>query len=396
MSKQSVIDRVRGVRNSRGQVMVLFALLLPVLVGMMGIGIDTANLFQARREIQSAADLAALAGASQLPDNMGAASSVASDIAAQNGYSGSEVAITAPYDGDDNKIEVAITQDVGLFFMPVLGLSSATVSARSVASHEINAGLAVFGKKDTHCWTGTITWNGNGITVDGSVHSNSGITFPGSGNTVTGDMTYKVGAPAYPSDGWTDCTPHVSMTGSNPGIELEPDAWQDWPVVYVKSDFPCTYNLGSDPNLERDGNWWVDGTMLPKKQLKPGVICYDGSNKLFMQENGVSGNVTFRANRIDIGGTNTNFTAYKNGVLFYSEATNFPALELDPVGGTWEGMIYNRRPTGTTQGGQVDINGSSGFRLNGTIIAWAVKLNGSNWSIFGNMDSTFEPMRLVE
>ncbi len=132
--------------------MVLFALFLPVLIGMMGLGVDAAHLFNERRGIQSAADLAALAGASQLPDDLGAASSVASDIAADNGYA-SGVTVSSPYNGNENQIEVQITDEVSLFFMPVLGLSSVTVSARSVASHEINAGTAVFVHKDTHCWT---------------------------------------------------------------------------------------------------------------------------------------------------------------------------------------------------------------------------------------------------
>ncbi len=195
---------------------------------------------------------------------------------------------------------------------------------------------------------------GSNITIDGSAVVDSGLTISGSDNTVTGGVKYKVGAPVYPLDHWTSCEPNVSMTGNNPGIDIQQGVWTDWPVDYAKSDFPCTYNLGSDPNLERNGPWWVDGTMLPKKKFNPGVICYDGSGWMFMQEDGVSGNVTFRAKNIDIGGTGTNFTAYSNGVLFFSDGTSFPSVKLDPVGGRWEGLIYNRYPAsqGSAQGGQ--------------------------------------------
>ena len=263
--------------------MVLFALFLPVLIGMLGLGVDAAHLFNERRSVQSAADLAALAGASQLPDSPGSASSVASDIAGDNGYTNG-VTVTSPYDGNENQIEVQISDNVGLFFMPVLGLSSVTVSARSVASHEINAGTAILAKKDYHCWEGTVTWRGNNITVDGTVHSNGGLTVTGSNNTVSdGKLTYKTGAPVYPHDGWTDCGPENIITGSNPGVNIDAGPWQDWPVLYGASDMPCTYNLGSNGDLERNGAWWVGGTMLPAKQLNPGVICVNGSNWLTLE-----------------------------------------------------------------------------------------------------------------
>ena len=386
-------------RTINGQVMVMFALLLPVLIGMIGLGVDAAHLFNNRRDIQSAADLAALAGASQLPGDLGAASSIATDIATSNGYSAGGVTVTTPYDGDDTKIEVQITDDVGLFFMPVLGLSNVSVSARSVASHEINAGTAVMAKKDYHCWEGTVTWRANNITVDGDVHSNGGLTVHGSGNTINqGSLSYKTGAPAYLLDGETDCGFENDITGSNPNIDIEAASWHDWPVLYTGADFPCTYNLGSDGNLERDGPWWQGGTMLPDRQLNPGVICVSGNNWLTMDEDNISGNVTFRGGRIDIRGSNTNFTAYANNVLMVSDSRSFPAMRLYPSGGSWEGMIYNRDwDTGDyVEGGQIRITGSSGFQHTGTIVGWAVYLDGSGWGLFGTEEATFEPMRLVE
>lgn len=394
-SLKALLNKVRAVR---GQTMVLFALFLPGLIGMLGLGVDAAHLFNARRDIQSAADLAALAGASQLPTDIAAAKSIASDVAAKNGFD-TGVTVTAPYDDDDNKIEVLITNDVSLFFMPVLGLSNVNVSARSVASHEINAGTAVLAKKDYHCWQGTVTWNGNNITVDGDVHSNGGLTVRGSNNTINdGKLTFKSGQPVYPLDGETDCGFENEITGSNPNIEIASSQWVDWPVFYGASDFPCTYNLGSDGDLERDGPWWQGGTMWPDKKLNPGVICVSGNNWLTLNEDNVSGNVTFVGGRFDIRGSNLNFTAYANGVLFASKSTSFPAMRLYPSGGSWEGMIYNRRWDSNhyIEGGQIYLHGSSGFQHTGTIVGWAVYLDGSGWSLFGTEEATYEPMRLVE
>ena len=47
-----MLERISNARREHGQVMVMFALMLPVLVGMMGLGIDAAKIFQARRDLQ--------------------------------------------------------------------------------------------------------------------------------------------------------------------------------------------------------------------------------------------------------------------------------------------------------------------------------------------------------
>src|SRR4051794_38197090 len=49
-----------------GKYMILLALLLPVLIGMMGLTIDAGMLLAARRQAQNVADAAALAGADDL------------------------------------------------------------------------------------------------------------------------------------------------------------------------------------------------------------------------------------------------------------------------------------------------------------------------------------------
>jgi len=55
-------------RMEAGQVVVLFVLTLPVLLGMAAIVIDIGNLFIAKRTMQQAADAAALAAVQRLPD----------------------------------------------------------------------------------------------------------------------------------------------------------------------------------------------------------------------------------------------------------------------------------------------------------------------------------------
>jgi Putative Flp pilus-assembly TadE/G-like/von Willebrand factor type A domain len=70
--------RPRG--NESGQVIVLFAVALVVLLGMAALAIDVGYAYYAKRSLQASADAAALAGAASLPDG-----SVASSTAYQYG-----------------------------------------------------------------------------------------------------------------------------------------------------------------------------------------------------------------------------------------------------------------------------------------------------------------------
>ena len=57
------------IRGNRGQVLMLVALMLVVLVGFAALAIDMAYMFSVRHELQRCADSGALAGASWFIDN---------------------------------------------------------------------------------------------------------------------------------------------------------------------------------------------------------------------------------------------------------------------------------------------------------------------------------------
>src|SRR5439155_3267646 len=52
--------------RQRGQVLVLFALLLPALIGIVGLAVDGGRLLAARRHLQAVADAAAWAAATEV------------------------------------------------------------------------------------------------------------------------------------------------------------------------------------------------------------------------------------------------------------------------------------------------------------------------------------------
>ena len=124
-----------GPRRGRGQTLVFFVILLPGMLAFCALGLDAGNVYVERREMQAAADLAALAAARLLP-NVATATAKAQSIATANGYASTVTALT-PYGGDATKIEVTITHPIDTFFLRLLGVSTMNVSARSVARHQV-------------------------------------------------------------------------------------------------------------------------------------------------------------------------------------------------------------------------------------------------------------------
>lgn len=129
----------------RGAIIVLFALVLFVVVGLLGLVIDGGFLFADHRQTQSLADSAALAAAmdklvGKTDDT--AAATARTFIQTHNGRSdvtddNIEVHFPptqGPYAGLDGHVEVIVTLPVRSFFVHVLGLvPDRTVKARAVA-----------------------------------------------------------------------------------------------------------------------------------------------------------------------------------------------------------------------------------------------------------------------
>jgi hypothetical protein len=355
-------------------------------MGFMALGLDAGNLFIQRRDAQSVADLAALAGARDLPGAPTSAKTTALAIAAANGYPSSMVTATTPYGGDTRRIEVSILRAVPTFFMPVLGVPSVDVGARAVAravastaaTHAIFAGRSSCGSSSEP--EKTIDWSGSDIDVVGQVHSNDGILVGGSNNSVTGSTTYVCNTKFRNEGGGNTYTPSAAKVGV-----------QSWPATYTAADFPCTYSRSGSWDLSANGPWWLGGTPLTKT-LMPGVYCATGSGgTIKLGYSGIVGNVTFVATaQVEISGQNFVLTPHTKGVLIYSQGNSDVAVKISASGGAWTGMIY-------APNGKAEISGSDNLTLAGSIVADRVKLGGSNFTITaGTTSSGVTSLQLVE
>lgn len=179
MLRESKLNRHN--RGQAGSALLLFALMLPVLLGFVGLAVDFGVEVGARRKAQNAADAAALAGVVNLPSSSSTACSNAQSYLATNGpytlmtscpvgapstpcpptSSGpTSITICQTYTAGDT-ILVTISQSVTLSFLKVLGFSSGTVLATAGAVEAGIVGCNTFDSTtnpNSSCYPFTV-WN---------------------------------------------------------------------------------------------------------------------------------------------------------------------------------------------------------------------------------------------
>ena len=117
---------------------VLLAVLMVVLLGVCGLVIDGGNWMVNRREIQNAADAAALAGASQIPSGSSLPPiETAREQYANNGDPSDTVTVTSTtYLTSGDSITVTASRKVDTFFTSIFGLDQVTETATARATVE--------------------------------------------------------------------------------------------------------------------------------------------------------------------------------------------------------------------------------------------------------------------
>jgi Putative Flp pilus-assembly TadE/G-like len=118
--------------RSRGQIIVLFTLLLPVMLGAMALAVDIGVFYFEWAQLQKAADAAVLAGASYLPQNPTQAISTANSYAQMNGVAKGEIASTT-VGASNQTISIKLSRDVCYYFGAVLGLTQSPVAVAATA-----------------------------------------------------------------------------------------------------------------------------------------------------------------------------------------------------------------------------------------------------------------------
>lgn len=127
-------------REEKGSVAVIMALMFTVLMGFASLVVDVGNLYLNKSRLSNIADAAALAAAQDLPGEPAQAVLTADNYAASNGSPGDRV--QASVNSGNTVVTVTVTRTVPLFFAKVFNLLSSDVSATSRAANQVVTGIS--------------------------------------------------------------------------------------------------------------------------------------------------------------------------------------------------------------------------------------------------------------
>ena len=335
MRRQSTILSAR--RSPSGKVLVMFALVLPMLLGIVGLVIDCGLLMVAQRDAQNVADAAALAAAMAAQAHQGEPKSAATALVTS--YSGlSNVTLSnfnhppaaGPHAGDYQYYEVVVTYPITTLFMPALGACrDQAVQARAVAGTEAvsaGAGVAVL---DPTAAPGLTVADGASLVVNGRIIVNS----PAHPAAVAGDG--QVEAADYQVVGPTVSGSFQPYPGTSGRLELSHTPAAD-PLINLPTP-AATPSKGTGTATPIGTAWNTRMLGTPSVQdgqasgiVEPNYVDSGGTVQLFP---GVYQSITVTGGSVNL----------SPGVYILSPA-NSPAYVLDVTGGTVTGagvMFYN-------------------------------------------------------
>ncbi len=124
----------RRLRHPGGSAMVLAALMAVVLFGSAALALDVGLAIVTQRQLQNAADAAALAAVAELPGDPAGTVQAALHYAGLNGADlGATDVTVGPTYVDNDTVRVEPTETVTFLFAPVIGIDEGNVSASAVA-----------------------------------------------------------------------------------------------------------------------------------------------------------------------------------------------------------------------------------------------------------------------
>lgn len=294
------------VRDDRGTIIAPLAILMPILLGMAGLGIDIGNWYNGKRQAQAAADAAARAGALELVRNGSESviSIAAKEDAASYGFASADVDINMPpvagsFIGDGFAVEAVIRHRPESYFAQTLLNLDVTVEARAVArAVELDTCVWALEEVDT------------GITINGTadVVLDCGI-FANSTNSLAIDQ---VGSSCVTASS-------IRMVGGWAGGCLNPTPITAYPYPDPLADLAEPSVGGCDHN----GKVKVNGGTVT---LNPGVYCKGidvagGAHVIFSP-----GEYVFKGGRLKVAGSSS---LEGDGVFFYLTDGTGGHAELD-------------------------------------------------------------------
>ena len=350
-------------RDESGGVLIVAALAMTGLMGFLALATDAGVLFRSRRNVQIAADAAAIAGAvnylhhGSSSNAIAAAKAASSSNGATDGSGGATVTVNIPPTGGPNAgnpafVEAIVSKQKSTIFMGIFGFKTMNVNARAVAGTPTygqaciwlmaNSGTALsvqgsFDIEATDCGVYVNSTSSNALSVTG----NGGIMNTLFVDVVGSSTSVHATSPTAPT---LNAAPRKSPWGNLAGPTENNGGCTtiDKTTTSISGDVSA-----SAPGL---GNaiCYQKAVTLSGATLGPGV---------YMFEKGVtiSGTVTVNSGTLDIyGGT-------------FNQPSNTLVNITAPTSGTYDGIAI-LQPSNNTNQLQVQF-GSNNQTLDGYIYA---------------------------
>jgi Flp pilus assembly protein TadG len=339
-------------RPEQGTVVIIVAALFTMLFGMAALSIDVGSWYLGRRNLQSVADAAVVAGLPALGSSTSTAISNASSILTANGYG--SVTPTTSAAANLRYLTVSITASQTSYFGKIFGVSakSTTVTAQGQSTIATPAILAL----GSGCSVG-VNFNGTGFDIYGDVDSNSQVTLGGAvNNNIHGSVEYNS---SCAGGGYSNTGVSVSGGASSGGGSVPS------PFSYTAASFTCPTTTVGALTL----NWPVaDGTYCATGNVSFNASGITGVNAHITIVSG--GQVTFSA------ATLKTINANENGIIAYSSyATpdcNLQAINIGSGNVIMNGSFY-------APNGCINASGNT-MTYNGSIIGKMVQMGIGNSS----------------
>lgn len=375
-------------RNQDGGISILWAMTLPVIVGFMGLAVDTSVWFLHQRNLQTAADMTAIATGYKVAGNSSSATlqPIAEVEAGRNHYGPSDgVSVTAylpptsgTYAGNNMAVEVILTKPESRNFSMLFLKTDPNIDARAVALRQAAGKACVLAldpsASDALRFQGNTTVNLGGCVAAANSNSGSAVNVSGDAISLVGNVTlnaqslYTVGDYRVSGSSTLNVTDAPTTNGS-----VIPDP-------YAALASPSFSGCGGGNSLS------INNT----RTLNPGVYC----NGLRLNANA---NVTLNPGTyyIDQGTFRVNGGARLRGtnvtiVLTSSTGASYAQADINggadvvlsaSTSGTYAGILfYQDRRADSSGSNKFNGNGSTVFNGAIYIPSQSVDFNGGNSS----------------
>ena len=253
-------------RDNRGNALVIGAATLPLVIGAAAIGVDTIHLSVSKRQLQRAADSAAIAGARARAQSMPVNTAVNYDLGLNNdvALNGAPTIQNAPavgaFTADQNAVRVVLTAQRSVPFISFFTSAQMNITVEATATR-VNQGQ--------YCVVSLESGNTTGIVFTGNANVNLGcgvVTNSTSGSAISAGGSATVTATPVAAVGTVPAsnryTPGTQII-SNTGTQADPYAALPEPAVPANCQ-TSAYSVG--PNE----------TAVAPVASSAGVYCYAG------------------------------------------------------------------------------------------------------------------------